>query len=195
MIKRKEIAMKRLMIMTIMLLTVMLTASIVNASTISPEELTENQFLLDGTLFSGHIKMADLLADGWELDEKDVGKEYEPRDYEDSINTWSVPMTKGDLKIDVSPYNESTEVPCTIEDTEILMVIVEEAAGVPFFVENGISFDSTTDMIKEIYGDDFEIDERDGFDYYKVPKMNTRITFYVEDGKDVTRIKLWIPRS
>ena len=169
------------------------TADSSTATTPKPEELKENEFILDGTFYSGHIKMADLLDDDWKLDPKDEGKEYEPRTSENAINSWSVPMTKGDLKIDVSPYNLSTKEPCTIEETEILMIRVEESSGVPFYIENGLSFDATAETIKEIYGDDIELDERKGFVYYDVPKMNVRVSFVVE-GDDVTAIKLRIPR-
>ena len=181
--------MKRLLILLAVLL--MCSAAAVSAEPL-PEELTENQFLLDGTFYSGHIQMKDFLADGWKLDPRDEGKEYEPRASESAINTRSVPLTKGDLRIDVSPYNQSTKESCSIEDTEILMVIVDEASNVPFYIENGISFDATVKTIKEIYGDDFEIDERTDFDYYDVPSRNLRISFVVK-GEDVTGIKLWLP--
>ena len=169
------------------------TADSSTATTPKPEELKENEFILDGTFYSGHIKMADLLDDDWKLDPKDEGKEYEPRTSENAINSWSVPMTKGDLKIDVSPYNLSTKESCSIEETEILMIRVDESAEVPFYIENGLSFDATPKMLQEIYGDDIEMDERKGFVYYKVPRMNVRVSFVVE-GEDVTAIKLRIPR-
>ena len=73
------------------------------------------------------------------------------------------------------------------------MIRVDESAGVPFYIENGLSFDATPKTLQDIYGDDIEMDERKGFVYYKVPRMNVRVSFVVE-GEDVTAIKLRIPR-
>ena len=198
--------MKRLIFLTTLLICLLFSISAAAAdsttdstaapssdSSHKPEELKENEFILDNAFHTGHVRMSALLADGWKLDPEDEGKEYEPRTSINTISTRSVPMTKGDLKIDVSPYNLSTKEPCTIEETEILMIRVEESSGVPFYIENGLSFDATAETIKEIYGDDIELDERKGFVYYDVPKMNVRVSFVVE-GDDVTAIKLRIPR-
>lgn len=160
----------------------------------APEELTEDQFILDGTFYSGHISMKDLLSDGWKLDQRDESKEYEPGDSSGVINTRSVSLTKGDLKIEAAPYNGSTEMPCTIEETEILMVSVDKDAGVSLFVGKGMSFDATEKTIREEFGEDLDVFEGSDYTEYKVPKRSTRIIFRIE-GNNVKKIKIWIPRK
>ena len=154
----------------------------------NPEDLQKNEFILDGKFYSGKISVADLMENGWRLNAKDVGMELKPRS-SNVIGGTSILMYNGIGLINVSCYNSSTDVPCSVEDGMVLAINVKDSYGTSILTEKGFTNGANLKDVEKAF-DNIEVEQSKDFTKYHVKADG--IIFRVVD-KTVIEITVIMP--
>lgn len=151
-----------------------------------PSDFAFDQFVIDGKLYEGKLKVSDLLANGWRIDVSDADKELEPQGGMSYINTTDLTLFNGNGMMRAYAYNSGSGSNCPITAGTVLSVGVNVADGTSMIVADGITFGSTLDDVIATYGSNYSESEQDDYIRYTFKMGNSvRTIFNVMDGKVV----------